>query len=279
MDLLRAILLGIIEGITEFLPISSTGHLIIAQPLLGVDPEKPVWRSFLFLSQSAAVLAVVVFFARDLWRRMVTAPLREARVGGPRPGSLNFWSRHLLTKLLVAFIPAACLGLLLNDVMEKYLENPPAVALALIVGAGLMELVERFFRRERAQTLDDVTLRQAFFIGMVQVVSMWPGTSRAMVTIMGGMMAGLTPRVATEFSFYLAIPTLGAAGLYRLWKYRDDLTSDGALLLLVGCATAFLVALLAVAGLMEYVKRYRFTPFAIYRVVLGLAVLGYWWSR
>ena len=261
METIQSLVLGVIEGLTEFLPVSSTGHMIIAQPLLGIDPEDPKWRVFLFVSQMGAILAVVLYFWRDLWRRTFH----------PRSRS---WKQHIATKLTAALVPTIVLGLAFDDFMEKHLEgNPTAVAGALIVGALLMLFIDAVFRRRSEMNFDDITLRQAFLIGLAQCLSMWPGTSRAAATIMGGMVLGLTPRVAAQFSFYLAIPTMVAAGGYRLWKYRNDLTMDMAGMIATGTAAAFLVALFVVAAFMNYVQRRRFTPFAVYRILLGAAVL------
>jgi undecaprenyl-diphosphatase len=266
VEYLQAVILGIVEGLTEFVPVSSTGHMIIAQPLLGVDPTVPMWRVFLFVSQIGAILAVVVYFWRDLWRRVFKPPSRHLR-------------DHILTKLFVAMVPTVLLGLTFNDLMERYLEgNPPAVAAALILGAVAIELIDRKFRRDVPMELEDVSLRQAFLIGAIQCISMWPGVSRAGASIMGGMALGLSPRVATEFSFYLAIPTMLAAGAKRCWDYRADLAADGAGVVLVGTAVAFVVALVVVAAFMHYVRRHRFTPFAIYRVLLGSAVLLFYFA-
>jgi undecaprenyl-diphosphatase len=267
MELLNAIVLGIIEGLTEFLPVSSTGHLILAEWFLGIHGDVSPWRVLLWVSQFGAIIAVLVYFWGDLWRRTFRPPSRN-------------WRRHILTKLVVAMVPTVAGGLLLKGFLDPLETMPVAVAGALIVGAVLMELIDRRFRRMAHQELEDVTLRQAFLIGLIQCLSMWPGVSRAAASIMGGMALGLTPRVATEFSFYLAIPTLLGAAVKTLWKYRHDLTADVTMIVLVGTATAFVVALLVVAAFMGYVRRYRFTPFAIYRVLLGLAVLvGYWLTR
>ena len=263
MELVHAIILGLIEGLTEFLPISSTGHLILAEWLLGISGGVSPWRVLLWVSQFGAILAVILYFWRDLWRRTFRPRDRD-------------WRRHILTKLVVAMVPTIAGGLLLKGFLDPLENMPVAVAAALIVGAVLMELIDRRYRRERPQELEDVTLRQAFLIGLIQCISMWPGVSRAGASILGGMALGLTPRVATEFSFYLAIPTMLGAAAKTLWKYRHDLTPDVAAIVVIGSGTAFLVALVVVAAFMGYVRRYRFTPFAIYRVVLGVAVLiGY----
>ena len=260
MELLSAIVLGIIEGLTEFLPVSSTGHLILAEWILGIQGDVSPWRVLLWVSQFGAIIAVLVYFWGDLWRRILW------------PHSRN-WRRHILTKLVVAMIPTIAGGLLLKNLLDPLETMPVAVAGALIVGAAIMELIDRRCRRVGLQELEDVTLRQAFLIGLIQCLSMWPGVSRAGASIMGGMALGLTPRVATEFSFYLAIPTMLGAATRTLWKYRHDLTPDVGTLVVAGSATAFIVALLVVAAFMNYVRRYRFTPFAIYRVLLGVAVL------
>jgi undecaprenyl-diphosphatase len=270
MELLNAIILGIIEGLTEFLPISSTGHLLLAEKVLGVDADEPHWKIFLFVCQLGAILAVVVYFWRDLWQRIFDPPTRA-------------WRDHILTKLIAAMIPTVLIGLALNRFMERYLETPAyaplVVAAALILGAGLMEWIDRRFRRNVPQSLENVTLRQAALVGVIQCVSMWPGISRAGASIMGGMALGLTPAVATQFSFYLAIPTMLAASVKRLWDYRHDLSADHAVIIIAGTATAFVVALVVVATFMSYVKRYRFTPFAVYRVLLGIAVIWAYFAR
>jgi undecaprenyl-diphosphatase len=262
VDAVRAIVLGIIEGLTEFLPVSSTGHMLIAMPLLGVDEAQPVWRTLLWVSQLGAILAVIVYFWRDLWQRTFHP------TSGP-------WTNHIVTKLVAAMIPTIVLALLLNDWCETHLSHPVWVALALVLGAGAMEYVDRRCRRRSSMEIEDVTLPQAVLIGVIQCISMWPGVSRAAASILGGMALGLTPRVATEFSFYLAIPTMLAAGAKTLWEYRHDLGGPGMPIVLIGTATAFAVALLVIAGFLSYVRRRRFTPFAIYRVALGAAVLAF----
>lgn len=266
MDYFRSLVLGIIEGLTEFLPVSSTGHMIIAYPLLGVNPDAPHWHVFLIVSQLGAICAVVVYFWRDLWRQL------SAR-------AVSHWSSHLLTKLLVGFLPAAVIGMMANDAIEARLENNPrAIAAALVAGGIVMELFERRFRRAGDMSIDDVTPRQALWIGCAQCVAIFPGISRAAATILGGMAVGLTPRVAAHFSFYLAIPTMLGAGTLRLLKHHRDLTQDTLGVVALGTGVSFLVALAVVATFLPYVQRYRFTPFAVYRVVLGFAVLAYFWK-
>mgnify|MGYP000067779318 CR=1 FL=1 len=262
-DILKAVILGIVEGLTEFLPISSTGHMLLVMPLLRIDPSQPPWHAFLYFIQIGAILAVVVYFWRRLWKRIVHRP-----VGGI--------GRHLLTKLFVATLPAAVIGLPLNDWVEQRLEKPVFVAMALMLGAVAMELIEQRFRRPGPCEPDDITLRQALLIGVAQCVSIVPGVSRAMATILGGLVVGLSPALAAEFSFYLAIPTLLGAGLMKVVKHRESLHASDAGVLAVGFVTAFVVALLVVEGFMRFVQRHRLRPFAIYRVALGIIVLIWW---
>jgi undecaprenyl-diphosphatase len=264
-DVIKAAILGVIEGLTEFLPVSSTGHMIVAMPLLEIDPDRPPWHAFLYFIQIGAILAVVVYFAGPLLRE-----LRHRPPGG--------WPQHLLVKLAVASLPAAAIGLPLNDWVERRLEHPAPVAAALVAGAAVMELIERRFRRPAVTEAESVTLRQALFVGLAQCVSIIPGTSRAMATIMGGLIVGLSPAAATQFSFYLAIPTLLGAGTLKVVKHRHELNADEAALLAVGFGAAFFVALLVVRSFLQYVQRHRFRPFAIYRVLLGAAVLAWWWT-
>jgi len=266
LDILNAIILGVVEGLTEFLPVSSTGHLVLTDRLLGLDAEQAPWNVLMWVSQFGAILAVIVYFWRALWRRV----FHPAGSLLPPPVA---WQTHLLTKLFVAMVPTVIIGLALKKHLDWAEKSPLAVAGALIVGAVIMELIDRRFRRERPQTLEDVTLLQAFWIGVLQCISIWPGVSRSGASIMGGMALGLSPTVATEFSFYLAIPTMLGAATLTLVKHRHELTAANASLVLLGSAVAFLVALGVVAWFTGYVKRRRFTPFAIYRVLLGAGVL------
>ncbi len=192
-DALRAVILGLIEGLTEFIPVSSTGHMLLAFPLLGIDPEQPVWKVFLWVSQFAAILAVIVYFGRDLWRRTVQAPL-------------SHWKRNILTKLFVAMVPTVILALLLHDLLEKWLENAPSIAV-VIVRTIAIQLIDRRFRREVQQELEDVTFKQAT-IGVASV-SAWPHL--ALQCDRYGQHVAQTGYARLEFSFYLAIPTMTAA--------------------------------------------------------------------
>lgn len=263
-DTIRAVILGVIEGLTEFLPVSSTGHLILAMPWLGIDGEVQPWPTFLYFIQIGAILAVVIHFFRRLWRQTF-APAQ----GG--------WRNHVLTKIGVGMVPAGVVGLTLNDFMEAHLERAVPVAIALIAGAGVMVLIEWRCRRAAGPGIEQVTLRQALIIGLTQCVAIVPGTSRSMATIMGGLAVGLPAATAAEFSFYLAIPTLCGAGLLRVLKHHEALLGANAGIMAVGFAVSFFVAWAAVAGFMRYVQTRALYPFAVYRLFLGLAVLGWWW--
>lgn len=265
-DALRAVILGIVEGLTEFLPVSSTGHMIIAMPWLGVDARQDPWPAFLYFIQIGAIAAVVVYFWRPLWRQALAKP-----IGGMH--------NHLVFKLLIGVLPAAAIGIPLNELAESHLEKPIPVAVALILGAVVMVVIERRCRRTSGPRIEEVTLRHAFLIGLAQCVSIIPGTSRAMATIMGGMLVGLPTTTAVEFSFYLAIPTICGAGLYRLLKDPQAMAGENAAPLAIGFVVSFLVAWSVIAGFMRYVQSRSLQPFAAYRVLLGLTVLVSWWLQ
>ncbi len=260
-DTVRAIVLGIVEGLTEFLPISSTGHMVLVEPLLGIQGGDPFWNAFDIFIQIGAILAVILYFWRRLWR--LTFHPAEQPI-----------HQHFLVKLFIAFLPAAVLGKLAGDFIEGYLKFPLPVALALIVGGIGILLIERVSTRPKVSDAGTITLTQAFLIGVAQCAALWPGMSRAAATIMGGLLVGLSTAAAAEFSFFLAIPTLVAAGGYSLLKHRHDIHGEGALLLGIGFFVSFVVALLVVAAFMRYIQTHKFRPFAIYRIVLGLVVLA-----
>ena len=259
-DTLRAVILGIIEGLTEFLPVSSTGHMIVAMPGLGIDGEAAPWPTFLYFIQTGAILAVVIYFFRPLLRECLTKPPEG-------------WRNHLFSKLVIAMIPAAVIGIPLNDVAEAYLEKPIPVAVALIVGGVAMIWLERQYRRTTGPQVSEITIRQAFLVGLAQCVAIIPGTSRSMATIMGGLVVGMTGAVAAQFSFYLAIPTLLGAGILRIYKHREALTGEHAQVMLIGFGVSFIVAWGVVAVFMRYIQTKPLWPFAIYRFLLGATVL------
>ena len=263
---IQAVILGIVEGITEFLPISSTGHLIVAESLLGFsDPNK----TFTVVIQIGAILAVVLYYAKDLL----------ARVQGLFQGqqkALKFW-----LNLLISTIPAAIIGLLLEEALG-FLDTPLTVAIALIVGGIILYILETVRGKGSSEPelleplIDSITPRQALLIGCFQVLAViFPGTSRSGASIVGGWMVGLNRVTATAFSFYMGIPTLGAAGLYKLYKARDELGSlpGGSMALIVGSVVSLVTAFLAVTWLLKFVSRNNFKGFAIYRIVAGVVIL------
>jgi len=260
-DGLRAIILGIVEGLTEFLPISSTGHMILVEPLLGISQGDVFWTEvFDIFIQLGAILAVMIYFWRPLWRLTFHS-------------SAPSWKEHILVKLLVAFLPAAVVGKLAGDWIVEHLKTPPVVAGALLAGGIAILVIERVVRHPRYHAASGVPLAIALGIGLAQCLAMIPGTSRSAATIMGGLALGLTPAAAAEFSFFLAIPTMYAAGLYSLYRHRADVSADQFALLGLGFAVAFVVALVVVAGFMRYIQTHKFTPFAVYRIILGAAVI------
>jgi undecaprenyl-diphosphatase len=258
-----ALLLGVVEGLTEFLPISSTGHLILVSDFLGLNDEKG--KVFDIVIQLGAILAVVWEFRA----RFITAFSGLAR---------DPVQQRFATNLFVAFLPAAIVGLAFQSQIKKYLFNPVSVAIALIVGAFVIFAVERWYARHgapRVTRVDDMDWKDALKVGMAQCLSLIPGTSRSGATIMGGMMFGLSRQVATEFSFFLAVPIMFAATGYQLVKYRALLSAADLGPFAVGFVVSFVAALVAVKALIRYVARHDFNAFAWYRIALGAVVLGY----
>ena len=264
MDLLilfKALILGVVEGLTEFLPVSSTGHLILAGDLLDFNDDRA--KLFTIVIQSGAILAVVWEY-----RERVISVLR----GLGRERSANRFTLNLL----IAFMPLAILGLLFKKPIEAYLFKPLPVALAFIVGALLILWAERREHAIRIQSVDDMTPLDALKLGLAQALALVPGTSRSGATIIGGMLFGLSRRAATEFSFFLAIPTLIVATLYSLYKERALLNTDDLSMWSVGIISSFISAFLCVRWLLRFVSTHDFTPFAWYRIAFGIVVLVTW---
>jgi undecaprenyl-diphosphatase len=258
-DLIVAILLGIVEGITEFLPVSSTGHLILATELMGYDASR--WAVFNIAIQPGAILAIVWLYRRTFWA-VGNGLLRWD------PGSVAF-----VRNLLLAFFPAVVLGLLFDDQIEALLENAVVVAWALIVGGVAILVVERLARTENVLGIAGVSVPASIKIGLVQCLAMVPGVSRSGATIMGAMALGVDRRTAADFSFFLALPTLSGATVLQLVKHRDEVSADDLQLIAVGAAVSFVVALVVVKAFMAVVTRHGFAPFAWYRIVAGTAAL------
>jgi len=262
--LVKAAVMGIVEGLTEFLPISSTGHLILTGSLLGFSDDKS--KVFEIAIQTGAILAVVIVY----WSRLADAVSHV----GDRPAA-----RRFLLNVLIGFLPAAVIGLIAYKTIKAHLFNAPVVAGAFIVGALIILWVERRARLQvRIAEVDDMTPLDALKVGFVQCLGMIPGTSRSGATIIGGMLLGLSRKAATEFSFFLAIPTLIGAGAYSLWKERALLSANDLPLFLVGFGFSFVFAWLCVRWLLRYVSTHTFVPFAWYRIAFGVVVLATAWS-
>jgi undecaprenyl-diphosphatase len=256
--LLDALILGIVEGLTEFLPVSSTGHLILAGQLLGFNDEKG--KVFEIAIQFAAILAVVWEYRQRLWHTLISIKSENL-------------SQRLVSNMIVAFLPAAILGFLFLKQIKAYLFNPFVVASAFIIGGFLILWAERREHQIRAATIDDMNWRDALKVGFAQAVSMIPGTSRSGATIIGGLFFGLSRRAATEFSFFLAIPTMFAATFYDVYKHRDLFSTSDLDLFAVGGVVSFISAFLAVRGLLRFISRHDFSVFAYYRIAFGALVL------
>jgi undecaprenyl-diphosphatase len=257
----EAIILGIVEGLTEFLPVSSTGHLIIAGDILNFKDAQDI---FTVVIQVGAIAAVIWYFRNDLAQRITGLLQRDKQ-------AIRFW-----TLLVIATIPAGILGLLLDTYMEK-ITVPVVVAWALIVGGIILWLVDRkpVVQREIKPNIDGITTKQAWLVGLAQCVAMIPGVSRSGATIVGGLGAGMDRPTATAFSFYLSIPVLVMASAYKLVVHRDTVgdISGGLVAILVGILFAFITALAAVSWFLHYVSRHNFKPFAYYRIALGIIIL------
>ena len=257
--LLKAVILGIVEGLTEFLPVSSTGHLIIAGQLLHFNDDKG--KVFEIAIQLAAILAVVWVY-RDRIGHVLASLNREPA------------SRKFTLNLIVAFMPAAVLGLLFIKLINAYLFNPLVVASAFIIGGLLILWAEKRQHVVRANTVDEMTWKDALKVGFAQALAMIPGTSRSGATIIGGLFFGLSRKTATEFSFFLAIPTMFAATVYDVYKHRDLFSAGDLPLFAVGGAVSFVSAFLCVRWLLRYISSHDFTAFAWYRIGFGILVLA-----
>ncbi|GAA4003105.1 undecaprenyl-diphosphate phosphatase [Deinococcus rubellus] len=262
MDWLYSIILGIVEGLTEFLPVSSTGHLIVAGDLLRVPWPKTTLDTFEVVIQGGAILAVVVYYWRDL--------VQQARTINKDAGVQRLW-----LGIVVACIPAVILGVLFGNKIKALLFTPTVVAWALIVGGVLMYLIELRPRPATTHKLESINLRQAIIIGAAQCLALlWPGFSRSASSILGGMLTGLDRPTATKFSFYLGIPVLGGATLLDFVKHRHDLGSAGVTNVGIGFVVSFIVAYFVIGWLLRFISTHNFKGFAVYRIIAGIVILG-----
>ncbi|WP_017906954.1 undecaprenyl-diphosphate phosphatase [Pseudomonas asplenii] len=257
----QALILGIVEGLTEFLPISSTGHQIIVADLLGFGGERAI--AFNIIIQLAAILAVVWEF-----RAKVFSVVRDL----PRERS----AQRFTVNLLVAFMPAVILGVLFKEVIATYLFNPITVASALVVGGVIILWAERREHTVHAETVDEIRWQDALKVGFAQCLAMIPGTSRSGATIIGGLLFGLSRKTATEFSFFLAMPTMVAAAVYSGYGFRHQFQMADLPVFAVGFVTSFVFAMIAVRGLLKFIASHSYAAFAWYRIVFGLVILATW---
>jgi undecaprenyl-diphosphatase len=262
--LAKAAVMGVVEGLTEFLPISSTGHLILAGALLGFDDAKS--KVFDIAIQTGAILAVIIVY----WQK-----LRDTAAGIASDAA----ARRFVINVAIGFLPAVILGLLFGKAIKAHLFTPTVVASAFIIGGFIILWAERRpASAVRVQDVDQMTPLDALKVGLVQCLAMVPGTSRSGATIIGGMLLGLSRKAATDYSFFLAIPTLIGAGLYSLYKERALLSVADLPMFGVGLLFSFISAWICVRWLLRYISTHNFVPFAWYRIVFGLVVLGTSWS-
>lgn len=269
LEILKAILIGIVEGITEWLPISSTGHMILFDEFVKLNVSPEFRELFLVVIQLGAIMAVPVLF----WNKL--NPFSKKKSEAERKST---WS--LLAKVVVGVLPAAVIGFLFDDFLDKYLYNYFVVAIALIVYGALFIIIERAQRgkRYRIENVNDLTYKDALIIGAFQMLSLIPGTSRSGSTIIGGMLTGVSRVASAEFSFFMAIPIMVGASLLKIVKFlAAGFVASGTeiALLFVGMAVSFIVSLLSIKFLMDFVKRHSFSPFGVYRIILGIVVIGY----
>ena len=267
IDILKSIVLGIIEGITEWLPISSTGHLIIADEFIKLRASSDFMDMFNVVIQLGAILAVVVIYFNKLWPFSTNKENKFIK-----KDTFSMWF-----KVIVAILPAAIIGIPLDDFFEAKLHNYIVVALALIVYGVAFIFVEKRNKtlKPKVETIADITYRDALLIGCFQALSLIPGTSRSGSTILGAILIGVSRVAAAEFSFYMAVPVMFGASAIKLLKFGFDFTSTELVILLVGMVSAFVVSVIAIKFLIGYIKKRDFTAFGYYRIILGVVVLGY----
>ena len=290
IEILKVIFFGIVEGITEWLPISSTGHLILVDNFVKLNVSEAFWQLFLVMIQLGAVLAVVLLDFEKLWPFHKKDPERESNwkyisENKKLAEVLKFTDHYvdmnkivLWLKILVSCVPAIIIALPFNDWIEEHLEHDVVIATTLIV-YGILFIVIENYNKKRTPTrkkLSDITFKDALFIGVFQLLAVIPGTSRSGATIIGGILLGTSRKLAAEYTFFLAIPTMLGASLLKLVKFGLGFTGTEIIILLLGMAVAFVVSILAIKFLMGYIKKHDFKVFGWYRIVLGAVILGYY---
>ena len=275
LDIIKSIIFGIVEGITEWLPISSTGHLILVEQFLKFNKVSPeFWSMFQVVIQFGAILAVVIIYLKKIW------PFTQNKKEGIKPnGILSYFNKDIMNlwgKILVGCIPAAIVGILFDEVFEELFYNPTCIAIALIVFGIAFIIVENKnkTKRKEIEKSSEITYKDSIIIGMFQLLAaIFPGTSRSGATIIGGLLIGLSRPNAAEFTFYLAIPTMLGASLLKLVKFGLAFTGAELIILLVGMFISFIVSMIVIKFLMSYIKKHNFKVFGYYRIILGIIVL------
>ncbi|MGI6069915.1 MAG: undecaprenyl-diphosphate phosphatase [Blautia sp.] len=272
LEILKVIFLGIVEGITEWLPISSTGHLILADEFVRLNMSNEFMQMFQVVIQLGAILAVVVLYWSKLWPFWVHKQEKK-----PLNRYVDMDKMTLWFKILFACLPTIIIALPFNDVIEEKFNNYVVVALMLILYGVLFIIIENYNKKRRpmVDSLEDLSYKTAFLIGVFQVLSVIPGTSRSGATIIGGILLGTSRTIAAEFTFFLGIPTMFGASLLKIVKFGFSFTGTEIAVLLLGTITAFLVSIIAIRFLMGYIKKHDFKVFGWYRIALGLLVIGY----
>ena len=270
-EIIKAIIFGIVEGVTEWLPISSTGHMIVLQNYIPLNVSPGFWKIFEVVIQLGAIMAVVLLFWKKLW------PLKTAKGRTfVKLGTIRLW-----IKIVVACLPAAIVGIAFDDFIDEHFYNPKMVAAALIVIGIMFIYIEgklQLANKAAVTKLSEITYKEAFYIGIFQLLAaIFPGTSRSGATIIGGLMLGLSRKVAAEFTFFLAIPVMFGASLLKIVKYLISggvaFTGLEVAILVIGTMTAFVVSIFVIGGLMNYIRKKDFTPFGWYRIVVGAIII------
>lgn len=268
IEIIKVIFLGIVEGITEWLPISSTGHMLLVDEFVSLNFSENFKEMFFVVIQLGAIIAVVVMF----WNKMWPFQFKDKSQPKVKMDTINMW-----LKVVVACIPSAVLGLLFDDLLEKYFGNAVTIAIMLILYGVAFILIENWNKKRtpKVATLNEISYQTAFIIGLFQVLSMIPGTSRSGATIVGALLIGVSRTAAAEFTFFLAVPTMVGASALKLFKFGLDFTGEEIFALVLGMVVAFVVSLLCIKWLMSFIKKHDFKVFGWYRIVLGIIVLVY----
>lgn len=268
IEILKVIFLGIVEGITEWLPISSTGHMLLVDEFITLNMTESFKEMFFVVIQLGAIIAVVVMF----WKKMWPFQIKDKAQPPVKKDIINMW-----LKVVVACIPSAVLGLLFDDFLEEHFGNAISISIMLIVYGIAFIVVESWNKKRtpKVQSLDDITYKTAFIIGLFQVLSMIPGTSRSGATIIGALLIGVSRTAAAEFTFFLAVPTMVGASALKLVKFGFNFTMEEIITLVIGMVVAFVVSLLCIKFLMSFIKKHDFKPFGWYRIILGVILILY----